>query len=185
MTLLSLLPRVEPRMSHEPMHWCLNLKRSSACTNVSLLNLASVEPTDSSVTDSITDDSGLLALPSTSPIPPWAPEDPDITELLVRGPQLGETVPALVVGKYRGWRAVFFVQVTLQRQEELSPPPLTASHISVPSLLNDAAAWHLVFSSSGHFPMSWVRPGSHTGIRLDPWPGKAPILMGATETDRE
>ena len=70
MTLLSLLPRVEPRMSHEPMHWCLNLKRSSACTNVSLLNLASVEPTDSSVTDSITDDSGLLALPSTSPLPP-------------------------------------------------------------------------------------------------------------------
>ncbi|XP_045056233.2 testis-specific serine kinase substrate [Desmodus rotundus] len=74
---------MEPRMSHEPMHWCLNLKRSSACTNVSLLNLASVEPTDSSVTDSITDDSGLLALPSTSPIPPWAPEDPDITELLL------------------------------------------------------------------------------------------------------
>ncbi|XP_036996767.2 testis-specific serine kinase substrate isoform X6 [Artibeus jamaicensis] len=73
---------VEPRMSHEPMHWCLNLKRSSACTNVSLLNLAAVEPTDSSATDSITDDSGLLALPSASPTPPWAPEDPDITELL-------------------------------------------------------------------------------------------------------
>ncbi|XP_035868469.1 testis-specific serine kinase substrate isoform X3 [Phyllostomus discolor] len=69
-------------MSHEPMHWCLNLKRSSACTNVSLLNLAAVEPTDSSATDSITDDSGLLALPSASPTPPWAPEDPDITELL-------------------------------------------------------------------------------------------------------
>ncbi|XP_054444520.1 testis-specific serine kinase substrate [Pteronotus mesoamericanus] len=75
---------VEPRMSHEPMHWCLNLKRSSACTNVSLLNLAAVEPSDSSATDSITDDSGLLALPvpPASPTPPWAPEDPDITEIL-------------------------------------------------------------------------------------------------------
>ncbi|KAK1329936.1 hypothetical protein QTO34_010119 [Cnephaeus nilssonii] len=75
---------VEPRMSHEPMHWCLNLKRSSACTNVSLLNLAAVEATDSSVTDSTTEDSGSLALPMppTSPTPPWAPDDPDITELL-------------------------------------------------------------------------------------------------------
>nr|XP_019597029.1 PREDICTED: testis-specific serine kinase substrate [Rhinolophus sinicus] len=75
---------VEPRMSHEPMHWCLNLKRSSACTNVSLLNLAAMEPTDSSGTDSTTDDSGLLALPvpPASPTPPWAPDDPDITEIL-------------------------------------------------------------------------------------------------------
>ncbi|KAM5207691.1 testis-specific serine kinase substrate isoform 1-T1 [Hipposideros larvatus] len=75
---------VEPRMSHEPMHWCLNLKRSSACTNVSLLNLAAMEPTDSSGTDSTTDDSGLLALPvpPTSSTPPWAPDDPDITEIL-------------------------------------------------------------------------------------------------------
>ncbi|XP_012883141.1 PREDICTED: testis-specific serine kinase substrate [Dipodomys ordii] len=74
---------VEPRMSHEPMHWCLNLKRSSACTNVSLLNLAAVEP-DSSGTDSTTEDSGPLALPGppASPTPPWAPDDPDITELL-------------------------------------------------------------------------------------------------------
>ncbi|XP_036689163.1 testis-specific serine kinase substrate [Balaenoptera musculus] len=71
---------VEPRMSHEPMHWCLNLKRSSACTNVSLLNLAAMEPTDSSGTDSTVEDSGLLALPV--PIPPWAPDDPDITEIL-------------------------------------------------------------------------------------------------------
>lgn len=76
--------RVEPRMSHEPMHWCLNLKRSSACTNVSLLNLAAMEP-DSSGTDSTTEDSGTLALPGppASPTTPWAPEDPDITELLV------------------------------------------------------------------------------------------------------
>nr|XP_040135604.1 testis-specific serine kinase substrate isoform X4 [Ictidomys tridecemlineatus] len=75
---------VEPRMSHEPMHWCLNLKRSSACTNVSLLNLAAVEPTDSSGTDSTTEDSGPLALPGppASPTTPWAPDDPDITELL-------------------------------------------------------------------------------------------------------
>ncbi|EPQ15997.1 Testis-specific serine kinase substrate [Myotis brandtii] len=76
---------VEPRMSHEPMHWCLNLKRSSACTNVSLLNLAAVEATDSSVTDSTTEDSGSLALPPpspTPPTPPWTPDDPDITELL-------------------------------------------------------------------------------------------------------
>ncbi|KAB1273311.1 Testis-specific serine kinase substrate [Camelus dromedarius] len=75
---------VEPRMSHEPMHWCLNLKRSSACTNVSLLNLAAVEPTDSSGTDSTTEDSSQLALPvpPASPTPPWAPNDPDITEIL-------------------------------------------------------------------------------------------------------
>ncbi|EGW06984.1 Testis-specific serine kinase substrate [Cricetulus griseus] len=74
---------VEPRMSHQPMHWCLNLKRSSACTNVSLLNLAAMEP-DSSGTDSTTEDSGPLALPGppVSPTTPWAPEDPDITELL-------------------------------------------------------------------------------------------------------
>ncbi|GAB1292038.1 Serine/threonine kinase 22 substrate 1 [Apodemus speciosus] len=74
---------VEPRMSHESMHWCLNLKRSSACTNVSLLNLAAMEP-DSSGTDSTTEDSGPLALPGppASPTTPWAPEDPDITELL-------------------------------------------------------------------------------------------------------
>lgn len=74
-------------MSHEPMHWCLNLKRSSACTNVSLLNLAAMEPTDSSGTDSTTDDSGPLALPvpPASPTQPWASDDPDITEILVRG----------------------------------------------------------------------------------------------------
>nr|XP_025705867.1 testis-specific serine kinase substrate isoform X4 [Callorhinus ursinus] len=75
---------VEPRMSHGPMHWCLNLKRSSACTNVSLLNLAATEPVDSSGTDSTTEDSGLLALPvpPASPTPPWASDDPDITEIL-------------------------------------------------------------------------------------------------------
>lgn len=77
-------------MSHEPMHWCLNLKRSSACTNVSLLNVAAVEPTDSSGTDSTTEDSGPLALPGppASPTLPWAPDDPDITEILVREAQL-------------------------------------------------------------------------------------------------
>ncbi|XP_027474828.1 testis-specific serine kinase substrate isoform X10 [Zalophus californianus] len=71
-------------MSHGPMHWCLNLKRSSACTNVSLLNLAATEPVDSSGTDSTTEDSGLLALPvpPVSPTPPWASDDPDITEIL-------------------------------------------------------------------------------------------------------
>uniref|UniRef100_A0A7N5P6C7 Testis specific serine kinase substrate n=1 Tax=Ailuropoda melanoleuca TaxID=9646 RepID=A0A7N5P6C7_AILME len=75
---------VEPRMSHEPMHWCLNLKRSSACTNVSLLNLAAMEPTDTSGTDSTTEDSGPLVLPvpPASPTPPWASDDPDITEIL-------------------------------------------------------------------------------------------------------
>nr|XP_020742583.1 testis-specific serine kinase substrate-like isoform X4 [Odocoileus virginianus texanus] len=75
---------VEPRMSHEPMHWCLNLKRSSACTNVSLLNLAAMEPTDSSGTDSTTEDSSSLALPvpPASPTPPWVPDDPDIMEIL-------------------------------------------------------------------------------------------------------
>ncbi|XP_021566916.1 testis-specific serine kinase substrate [Carlito syrichta] len=77
---------VEPQLSHEPMHWCLNLKRSSACTNVSLLNLASMEPTDSSSgTDSTTEDSGgplALSGPPASLTPPWAPEDPDITEIL-------------------------------------------------------------------------------------------------------
>ncbi|ELW47127.1 Testis-specific serine kinase substrate [Tupaia chinensis] len=75
---------VEPRMSHEPMHWCLNLKRSSACTNVSLLNLAAMEPTDSSGTDSTTEDSGPLALPGppAAATPPWAPDDPDITEIM-------------------------------------------------------------------------------------------------------
>ncbi|XP_006898717.1 PREDICTED: testis-specific serine kinase substrate [Elephantulus edwardii] len=76
---------VEPRMSHEPMHWCLNLKRSSACTNVSLLNLAATETTDSSGTDSTTEDSsGPPALPGPppSPTPPWASDDPDITEIL-------------------------------------------------------------------------------------------------------
>ncbi|CAO2632763.1 Testis-specific serine kinase substrate [Lemmus lemmus] len=69
--------RVEPRMSH----WCLNLKRSSACTNVSLLNLTAMEP-DSSGTDSTTEDSGLLPAPPASPTTPWAPEDPDFTELV-------------------------------------------------------------------------------------------------------
>ncbi|XP_003997546.4 testis-specific serine kinase substrate isoform X4 [Felis catus] len=75
---------VEPRMSHKPMHWCLNLKRSSACTNVSLLNLAATEPTDSSGTDSTTEDSGPLALlvPPASPTLPWASDDPDISEIL-------------------------------------------------------------------------------------------------------
>ncbi|XP_058136619.1 testis-specific serine kinase substrate isoform X10 [Dasypus novemcinctus] len=79
------VPPVEPRMSHEPMHWCLNLKRSSACTNVSLLNLAAMEPADSSGTDSTTEDSGgppALPGPPASPPPPWAPDDPDITEIL-------------------------------------------------------------------------------------------------------
>ncbi|XP_028929808.1 testis-specific serine kinase substrate isoform X4 [Ornithorhynchus anatinus] len=62
---------VEPRMSHEPMQWCLNLKRSSACTNVSLLNLASVDlPPD--LTDSFLD----------SGAPAWGPHDPDIADLL-------------------------------------------------------------------------------------------------------
>ncbi|XP_026893955.1 testis-specific serine kinase substrate isoform X3 [Acinonyx jubatus] len=75
---------VEPRMSHKPMHWCLNLKRSSACTNVSLLNLAAMEPTDSSGTDSTTEDSGPLVLPvpPASPTLPWASDDPDISEIL-------------------------------------------------------------------------------------------------------
>ncbi|XP_045297794.1 testis-specific serine kinase substrate isoform X3 [Leopardus geoffroyi] len=75
---------VEPRMSHKPTHWCLNLKRSSACTNVSLLNLAAMEPTDSSGTDSTTEDSGPLALPGppASPTLPWASDDPDISEIL-------------------------------------------------------------------------------------------------------
>ncbi|KAM6223004.1 testis-specific serine kinase substrate isoform 2-T2 [Rhynchocyon petersi] len=76
---------VEPRMSHEPMPWCLNLRRSSACTNVSLLNLAAVETTDSSGTDSTTEDSGgppALPGPPASPTPSWAPDDPDITEIL-------------------------------------------------------------------------------------------------------
>ncbi|XP_076987212.1 testis-specific serine kinase substrate isoform X12 [Tamandua tetradactyla] len=76
---------VEPRMSHEPMHWCLNLKRSSACTNVSLLNLAAVEPADSSGTESTAEESGgppALPGPPASPPPPWAPDDPDITEIL-------------------------------------------------------------------------------------------------------
>uniref|UniRef100_A0A4X2L0R8 Testis specific serine kinase substrate n=1 Tax=Vombatus ursinus TaxID=29139 RepID=A0A4X2L0R8_VOMUR len=52
---------VEPRMSHEPMQWCLDLKRSSACTNVSLLNLAAVEPPDSSRIESTTDELPALA----------------------------------------------------------------------------------------------------------------------------
>lgn len=91
-------------MSHEPMHWCLNLKRSSACTNVSLLNLAAMEPTDSSGTDSTTDDRGPLALPvpPASPTPPWAPDDPDITEILVRGPWPGKMVLILGAGEYWG-----------------------------------------------------------------------------------
>ncbi|XP_063109210.1 testis-specific serine kinase substrate isoform X3 [Cavia porcellus] len=77
--------RVEPRIPHEPVHWCLNLRRSSGCTNVSLLNLAAaVEPSDSSVTDSISEDSSRLALPGplNAPVSPWAVEDPDIKELL-------------------------------------------------------------------------------------------------------
>ncbi|XP_043853056.1 testis-specific serine kinase substrate [Dromiciops gliroides] len=82
---------VEPRMSHEPMQWCLNLKRSSACTNVSLLNLAAVEPPDSSRVESTTNE--LPALPASgtsSPpalnlpaaAPAWASDDPDIADLL-------------------------------------------------------------------------------------------------------
>ncbi|XP_027715117.1 testis-specific serine kinase substrate [Vombatus ursinus] len=82
---------VEPRMSHEPMQWCLDLKRSSACTNVSLLNLAAVEPPDSSRIESTTDElpalpaSGTssppaLSLPASAPA--WAPDDPDIADLL-------------------------------------------------------------------------------------------------------
>ncbi|XP_049642146.1 LOW QUALITY PROTEIN: testis-specific serine kinase substrate [Suncus etruscus] len=75
---------VEPRLAHEPLHWCLNLRRSSACTNVSLLNLAAVEPTDSSGTESISEDTGPLALPGAPPFPtaPWGPEDPDISDML-------------------------------------------------------------------------------------------------------
>ncbi|EHH30277.1 hypothetical protein EGK_10904 [Macaca mulatta] len=76
---------VEPQMSHQPMHWCLNLKRSSACTNVSLLNLAAMEPTDSTGTDSTVEDlSGQLTLagPPASPSLPWDPDDADITEIL-------------------------------------------------------------------------------------------------------
>ncbi|XP_033080013.1 testis-specific serine kinase substrate isoform X2 [Trachypithecus francoisi] len=76
---------VEPQMSHQPMHWCLNLKRSSACTNVSLLNLAAMEPTDSTGTDSTVEDlSGQLTLagPPASPTLPWDPDDTDITEIL-------------------------------------------------------------------------------------------------------
>ncbi|XP_072872273.1 testis-specific serine kinase substrate isoform X2 [Chlorocebus sabaeus] len=76
---------VEPQMSHQPMHWCLNLKRSSACTNVSLLNLATMEPTDSTGTDSTVEDlSGQLTLagPPASPTLPWDPDDADITEIL-------------------------------------------------------------------------------------------------------
>ncbi|KFO26203.1 testis-specific serine kinase substrate isoform X2 [Fukomys damarensis] len=76
---------VEPWTPQEPVHWCLNLRRSSGCTNVSLLNLAAaVEPSDSSGTDSITEDSGSLALPGplSSPVLPWAVDDPDIKELL-------------------------------------------------------------------------------------------------------
>uniref|UniRef100_A0A2K6EI50 Testis specific serine kinase substrate n=1 Tax=Propithecus coquereli TaxID=379532 RepID=A0A2K6EI50_PROCO len=76
---------LEPQTSHEPTHWCLNLKRSLACTNVSLRNLAAMEPTDSSGTDSTAEDnSGQLALPGppASPTQPWQPDDPDITEIL-------------------------------------------------------------------------------------------------------
>ncbi|XP_030677752.1 testis-specific serine kinase substrate [Nomascus leucogenys] len=76
---------VEPPMSHQPMHWCLNLRRSSACTNVSLLNLAAMEPTDSTGTDSTVEDlSGQLTLagPPASPILPWDPDDADIREIL-------------------------------------------------------------------------------------------------------
>ncbi|XP_004061237.4 testis-specific serine kinase substrate isoform X6 [Gorilla gorilla gorilla] len=76
---------VEPQMSHQPMHWCLNLKRSSACTNVSLLNLAAMEPTDSTGTDSTVEDlSGQLTLagPPASPTLSWDPDDADITEIL-------------------------------------------------------------------------------------------------------
>ncbi|KAL4664368.1 hypothetical protein H8957_013131 [Semnopithecus entellus] len=76
---------VEPQMSHQPMHWCLNLKRSSACTNVSLLNLAAMEPTDSMGTDSTVEDLSsqlTLAGPPASPTLPWDPDDTDITEIL-------------------------------------------------------------------------------------------------------
>ncbi|EHB05667.1 Testis-specific serine kinase substrate [Heterocephalus glaber] len=76
---------VEPRTPHEPVDWCLNLRRSSGCTNVSLLNLAAaVEPWDSSGTNCITEDSGPLELPGppAAPAPPWAADDPDIKELL-------------------------------------------------------------------------------------------------------
>ncbi|GAB5581758.1 testis-specific serine kinase substrate isoform X9 [Prionailurus iriomotensis] len=92
---------VEPRMSHKPMHWCLNLKRSSACTNVSLLNLAATEPTDSSGTDSTTEDSGPLALPvpPASPTLPWASDDPDISEILVLN---AYDVPGAGVGAANG-----------------------------------------------------------------------------------
>ncbi|XP_072463373.1 testis-specific serine kinase substrate isoform X1 [Notamacropus eugenii] len=81
---------VEPRMSHEPMQWCLNLKRSSACTNVSLLNLAAVEPPDPgteptpdelpALPASGTSSPPTLSLPASAPA--WAPDDPDIADLL-------------------------------------------------------------------------------------------------------
>lgn len=45
-------------------------------------------------------------------------------------------------------------------------------------------AGELVFSSSSHFPMPGVRLGSHVGVTLDPCPGEAPSLVGATSTDR-
>ncbi|XP_056652776.1 testis-specific serine kinase substrate isoform X2 [Monodelphis domestica] len=82
---------VEPRMSHEPMQWCLNLKRSSACTNVSLLNLAAVELPDSARIETTTDELPVLPASGTSSTPAlnlpasapsWAPDDPDIADLL-------------------------------------------------------------------------------------------------------
>uniref|UniRef100_A0A673V0X2 Testis specific serine kinase substrate n=1 Tax=Suricata suricatta TaxID=37032 RepID=A0A673V0X2_SURSU len=76
---------VEPRMSQEPTNWGLNLRKSMAYTNVSLLNpAATMEPTDSSGADSVTQDSGLLALSVSpaSPATPWASDDPDIMEIL-------------------------------------------------------------------------------------------------------
>ncbi|XP_044526948.1 testis-specific serine kinase substrate [Gracilinanus agilis] len=82
---------VEPRMSHEPMQWCLNLKRSSACTNVSLLNLAAVELPDSARIETTTDELPALPASGTSSTPAlnlpasapsWAPDDPDIADLL-------------------------------------------------------------------------------------------------------
>ncbi|XP_056652778.1 testis-specific serine kinase substrate isoform X4 [Monodelphis domestica] len=92
---------VEPRMSHEPMQWCLNLKRSSACTNVSLLNLAAVELPDSARIETTTDELPVLPASGTSSTPAlnlpasapsWAPDDPDIADLLSECSVLSENL---------------------------------------------------------------------------------------------
>ncbi|XP_074075808.1 testis-specific serine kinase substrate isoform X2 [Macrotis lagotis] len=102
---------VEPRMSHEPMQWCLNLKRSSACTNVSLLNLAAVEPPDSNRIQPTTKElpalpaSGISSTPALSlpaSAPGWAPDDPDITDLLDQ-PYLWEVGGRPLFGQTQEW----------------------------------------------------------------------------------